>query len=195
MLEKNLLNSKNHQDSFLLDQVRDGCKQSFNLLYEKYWEQTYNQAYRRLKNVDEAKDIVQEIFTCIWLKRETLKIENLPPYLNVAVRNRVLKFAAKQKLSHPFFEMLENIPEIQMKSDARILTKEFFEAYNALIKTLPAKKQLIFRLRYQEDMATKDIAKHLGVTRKTVQNQIGKAIDQLRISFLLLVATLLALLS
>lgn len=193
MPEIDLLNLQKHEDSYLLRQVEQGCKQSFNLLYEKHWEPAYREAYMRLKNGDDAKDIVQEIFTHIWLKRETLYIENLPAYLNVAVRNKVLKFVAKQKLSHPFYKVLENIPELQMKSDYQILAKEFFKAYDALINTLPSKKQMIFRLRYQEDLPTKDIAKHLGISRKTVQNQLGKAIEQLRITFFLLLVALLTL--
>lgn len=193
MQERNLLNSQKHEDSYLVRQMEQGCKESFNLLYEKHWEFAYREAYMRLKNTDDAKDIVQEIFTHIWLKRETLHIENLPAYLNVAVRNKVLKFVAKQKLSHPYYKLLENIPELQMKSDSHILAKEFFKAYDALINTLPSKKQLIFRLRYQEDLPTKDIAKHLGISRKTVQNQLGKAIEQLRITFFLLLVALLTL--
>ena len=193
MPERNLTELEKYEDCYLLRQVEQGCKQSFNLLYEKHWEAAYGNAYVRLKNSDDAKDIVQEIFTHIWLKRETLHIENLPAYLNVGIRNKVLKLVSKQKLSHPFYEFLEDIPEMQMKSDAHILTKEFFKAYDALINTLPSKKQMIFRLRYHEDLPTKDIAKHLGISRKTVQNQLGKAIEQLRITFFLLLIASLAL--
>ena len=48
--------------------------------------------------------------------------------------------------------------------------------------TFPAKRQLIFRLRFENDLSTKDIAHQLGLSRKTVQNQLGKAIEQLRIN-------------
>src|SRR4051812_36497196 len=108
MAETIVNNSEKFEDSYLLKQVERGCKQSFNLLYEKHWETAYMEAYKRLKNSEEAKDIVQEIFTHIWLKRESVQIENLAAYLNVAVRNRVLKFVTKQKLSHPFYDILDN---------------------------------------------------------------------------------------
>ena len=178
-IEPNLTN-----DTLLLQQVEEGSKKAFNVLFEKYWESAFSDAYKRLKKYDPAKDIVQEIFTHIWINRETLHIENLPAYLNVAIRNRVIKFVAKQKLVHPFFSILENIPEKNSQTDADLLWKEFFKSYEALMESLPPKRQVIFRLRYQEDLPTKVISMQLGITRKTVQNQLGKAIETLKVSLL-----------
>lgn len=171
-------------DTILLQQVGEGSKKAFNILFEKYWESAFSDACKRLKKYDNAKDIVQEIFTHIWINRETLHIENLPAYLNVAVRNKVIKFVAKQKLVHPFFSMLDNIPEMNDQPDANLLWKEFFNSYEALMESLPPKRQVIFRLRYEEDLPTKVISMQLGITRKTVQNQLGKAIETLKVSLL-----------
>lgn len=191
----NLINSNLSNDAELLQQVKQGSKHAFNVLYEKYWSQTYSNAYKRLKDDDQAKDVVQEIFTHIWLKKETLHIDNLPAYLNIAVRNRVFKLIEKQKLIHPFFDILETMPATYLQADANLLWKEFFRSYEALLTTLPPKRQLIFRLRFQEDLPTKDIAMQLGLSRKTVQNQLGKAVEQLRISLLQLLTVLITLLS
>ena len=178
-VEPNLAN-----DTLLLQQVKGGSKKAFNALFEKYWESAFSDAYKRLKKYDNAKDIVQEIFTHIWINRETLHIENLPAYLNIAIRNKVIKFVAKQKLIHPFFDILDNIPEKNSQTDADLLWKEFFKSYEALMKSLPPKRQVIFRLHYLEDLPTKVISMQLGVTRKTVQNQLGKAIETLKVSLL-----------
>lgn len=171
-------------DTLLLKQVEEGSKKAFDILFEKYWESAFSEAYKRLKKYDNAKDIVQEIFTHIWINRETLHIENLPAYLNVAIRNRVIKYVARQKLVHPFFSILDNIPEKNSQTDADLLWKEFFESFEAFMESLPPKRQTIFRLRFQEDLPTKVISMQLGITRKTVQNQLGKAIETLRVSLL-----------
>ena len=171
-------------DTLLLKQVEEGSKKAFDILFEKYWESAFSEAYKRLKKYDSSKDIVQEIFTHIWINRETLHIENLPAYLNVAIRNRVIKFVAKQKLVHPFFSILDNIPERNSQTDADLLWKEFFGSFEAFMKSLPPKRQTIFRLRFQDDLPTKVISMQLGITRKTVQNQLGKAIETLRVSLL-----------
>lgn len=170
-------------DSLLLEQVSSGNKKAFDILFNKYWEDSLNKAYKRTKDLDSAKDIVQEIFTQIWINRQT-PIMNLPAYLNVAIRNRVIKFFAKQKPTHPFFDALDNISEKSMNADAQLLWKEFFNSYKDLVESLPPKRRLIFRLRVQDDLPTKAIAKEMGIARKTVQNQLGKAIETLRVSLI-----------
>jgi RNA polymerase sigma-70 factor (ECF subfamily) len=186
---------KQSSDALLLYQVEQGSKQAFNVLFEKYWESAFSDAYKRVKEYDAAKDIVQEIFTHIWTRRETLHIENLPAYLNRAIRNRVIKYAAKQKAVHPFFDMLDNIPESTAQADSGLLLEEFLKSYEALLASLPPKRQIIFRLSFQENLPTKDISAQLGITRKTVQNQLGKAIETLKVSLLRILTLAMVLLT
>lgn len=171
-------------DTLLLQQIEKGSRHAFNVLFEKYWEKAFSDAYKRIKNRDDAKDIVQEIFTHIWINREKKHIENLPGYLHVAVRNKVIKFVSKQKMVHPFFDILNSIPGKNYKADGQLLWKEFFKSYEALVERLPPKRREIFRLRFHEDLSTKVISMQLRISRKTVQNQLGKAIDTLRLSFM-----------
>jgi RNA polymerase sigma-70 factor (family 1) len=170
-------------DAQLLISVQQGNKEAFNLLYRKYWNTTYAQAYKRLKDEEHSKDIVQEIFVHIWLNRETV-IENLPAYLNIAVRNRVFKLAEKQKRMCYFLELLQDIPAKYQEADANIQFREFYAAYEALLSTLPPKRQIIFKLRFHEGLSTADIAERMGISRKTVQNQLGKAVDYVRMGIL-----------
>lgn len=171
-------------DEVLLQDVARGSKSAFRQLYEKYWEQMYNDAYRRLNDSYQAKDIVQEIFAYIWVKREVLHIENLAGYLKTAVRNRILNHLSKEKYTHSFFSMLDQGTVSSMHADNELLWKEFIEIYESLLCALPSKRQIIFRLRFQEGLPTKDIARELGLSRKTVQNQLNKAVEQLRVSLL-----------
>jgi RNA polymerase sigma-70 factor (family 1) len=180
-------------DALLLLQLQQGNTLAFDALYAKHWEKAYASAYKRLKDEDQAKDVVQEIFINIWTNREC-QIENLPAYLHVAVRNKVFKIAEKQKITQPFLEFVDQLPSAYMHADADILWKEFKKAYEDLLDTLPPKRQIIFRMRFQEDLTTTEIAEQLGLSRKTVQNQLGKAIEQLRISFMHLFTLLIVLL-
>lgn len=172
--------SQSTDDATLLAHILDENKQAFNILYERYWGRTYSAVYKRLKDEDQSKDIVQEIFVNIWLKRDVI-IGNFRAYLDIAVRNRVFKLAEKQKNSSPFFDWIEKIPELHNQADSNLLYREFYSAYESLLDTLPPKRQMIFRLRYHEDLNTKLIAEKMGITRKTVQNQLSKAIEHLRI--------------
>ena len=75
----------NHtSDTLLLQQIASNNKPAFQILFEKYWQQGFSDAYKRVKDYDAEKDIVQEIFTHIWINRENQHIENFPAYLNIA---------------------------------------------------------------------------------------------------------------
>src|SRR6185312_13348452 len=161
-------------DKLLLEQISSGNKKAFDILFNKYWESSVNIAYKRTKDIDAAKDIVQEIFTQIWINRQR-QIENLPAYLNIAIRNRVIKFFAKQKPINPFFDALDNISEKNSCADMQLIWKELLQSYQDILESLPPKRRDIFRLRMQDGLPTKAIAMQLGIARKTVQNQLSKA--------------------
>jgi RNA polymerase sigma-70 factor (ECF subfamily) len=180
----NQFDVKEVTDKILLQKTREGDGHAFKQLFQKYWQPTFSEVYKRIGDQDHSKDIVQEIFTHIWARRETLIIENLPAYLETSIRNRVIKFATRQKLNHPFFRVAEYISEKNAGADSNLLYKELHKSYEALLDTLPRKRQMIFRLRYQENLRTGEISQLLGITRKTVQNQLGKAIETLKISLI-----------
>lgn len=187
----NIVTHSHMIDADLLQQIASGNKAVFNELYERYWEVAYAEAYKRLKDPEQAKDIVQEIFTHIWLKKDILHFQNFAGYLYIAIRNQVFKIVAKQKKMHPFFDILESMPVTYPQADGNLLWKEFFAAYEAILNTLPSKRKIIFRLRFQDDFTTTEIAHQLGLSRKTINNQLGKAIEQLRVSLLQLLTALL----
>ena len=91
-------------DRLLLYKVTQGSEHAFSVLFDKYWEKAYSDAYKRVKEYDVSKDIVQEIFTHIWINRATLRIENLQAYLHTAIRNKAIKF-----ISNKIFTRLKTV--------------------------------------------------------------------------------------
>jgi len=65
-----MLISKKHtaQDGLLLAQLSEGSNNAFDALYEKYWTDVVDEAYKRLGDEDHAKDIAQEVFTSLWIR-------------------------------------------------------------------------------------------------------------------------------
>jgi RNA polymerase sigma-70 factor (ECF subfamily) len=170
-----------NQDHLLLQKLSEGSVESFNILYEKYWGKVYTSAIKRLRNHDQAQDITQDIFAALWLKREELHIDNLPAYLHVAVRNKILNFFEKEKHYIPFEQLItNNIRLYGEQADAVVLRNEFLHAYKALVDSLPAERKKIFRFHYDEGLSTEEIANRLGLSRKTVQNQLGRAVTYLK---------------
>ncbi|CAL1518778.1 sigma-70 family RNA polymerase sigma factor [Chitinophaga sp. MM2321] len=169
------------QDYLLWQDVREGSIKSFHILYERYWETVYKSALKRLRNHDQAQDITQDIFANLWLKKAELQIANLPAYLHVSVRNRVLNLFERERRYIPFEQLIhDNIQLHGDSADAVALRNDFLQAYHTLVDTLPVQRKKIFRYYFEEGLSTDEIAQKLSLSRKTVQNQLGRAVSYLR---------------
>jgi RNA polymerase sigma-70 factor (ECF subfamily) len=184
-------------DSYLLARLQEGCRDSFNILYERYWETVYRNAFRILQSRDRAQDITQDIFIQLWLRRDKLEIANIPAYLHTSVRNRVLNFLEKERYYVPIEQLLyDNEHRTGDAADLAVLQHELLNAYHALVDSLPVQRKKIFSMYYDEGLSTGEIARQLNLSRKTVQNQLGRAASMLRtnLSNLFLLAVIIGLL-
>jgi len=169
------------EDCRLLEKLREDSIESFNTLYDKYWQTVYVSALKRLKNQHQAQDITQDIFANLWLRREEQQIENLPAYLYSAVRNRVLNVFEREQRYIPIEQLLFARPHPQNNpADTLILQNELQNRYESLVGSLPSQRKMIFRKYYEEGRSTQEIASQLSLSRKTVQNQLGRAASFLR---------------
>lgn len=169
-----------YQDSDLLKRMAQNDHKAFEEIWLKYWEQVYNTAYKRLQDEDLCKDLVQELFINFWERRNTLSINNLPGYFANATRYKVFKVLAKEKTNTPFYKALDPIVNCAVEANNLVVEKELKALAEAWLQTLPGKRKEIFLLYYRENLSTKEIAERLGITQKTVQNQINTASNELR---------------
>jgi RNA polymerase sigma-70 factor (ECF subfamily) len=169
-----------YTDRELLLEISHSCSVAFSQLYDRYWESLFNTAYKRLQDEGACKDIVQDVFTDIWLRRATLQIDNIPAYLHTAIRFQVLKFISKSKLTAHFIQPFENIVDASLKADCNINEKELYLLVKAWLETLPKKRRQIYILRHEHNLSTKEISQRLNLSQKTVQNQLGNALQSLR---------------
>src|SRR5580698_6805084 len=102
-----------NNDNELLVLLAQDNRNAFELLYRRYWLELYDAAYQRLKNNQQAEDIVQDIFVNLWIRRDLVKIENLRAYLHAAVRFRVLNYVQRDLASEAFYEPFEAIASYQ----------------------------------------------------------------------------------
>lgn len=183
------------EDSVLLVQVTEGDRAAFDILYERHFNVVYNSAYKRLKDADQAADIAQEVFVQLWLRNSKVPIENLSAYLFTLVRNNVFKFMERERRYEPLPMLYEELEGSNSGADAVLLYQEFLKAFEQLIESLTPQQRIIFKMRYEDDLTAAEIAHQLDLSPKTVRNQLGKALNQLRASFSMLFLLYFLLLS
>ena len=173
-----------HSDQQLLHRLRGGDWYAFDCLYEKHWDKVYDQAFKKLNDGDLAKDITQDVFISLWTHKETNYIDNLEAYLFSACRNNVFRQLKLKDRFLPITTLIMDVRALCPQADAKLLEEEFFRNYESMVSTLPPAQQKIFRMRYHEDLSTLEIAQELNLARKTVQNQLTRAISVLKASLL-----------
>jgi RNA polymerase sigma-70 factor (ECF subfamily) len=155
----------------------------FNQTVNKYYPYLCDFAYSITLSRELSEEITDDVFMKIWDRREEVsQIENLPSYLYKAVKNTSINYLEKIKKHHiiPF----ENLPEISIPSfkntpEDELISKEFDQDYLKTINSLPDKCKLIFRLAKEDGLKYKEIAILLGISEKTVENQISIALKKI----------------
>lgn len=189
---------ENHTDPELVLLLQQGAEEAFDEIYRRYWKSLFNEAHKRLKENAFAEEVVQDVFVDLWVNRSSRNIGQLYPYLLSAVRYQVFMLYKKHRKMPCFEEPLEHMSFSCDKADGQFFLKELVEGIQAWLRQQPEKRREIFRLRYLEQLSTREIAEQLDITQKTVQNQLINGQESLRSAvskLLILAAALMANLS
>lgn len=157
----------------------DKLNKTAKLLFDDHAEELFVFAYNILDNEQDSRDIVQDLYVDILLKKIDLsKVKNHKSYLFVAVKNRCFKFLEKKSKTLNTditdFEFLEkNIEDLMAKSEQSVMI------HNGLQELPPKRKQII--LKYiNNDSTYNEIAEDLDISVNTVKMQIRLGIKHLK---------------
>ncbi|MGF7079297.1 RNA polymerase sigma-70 factor [Mucilaginibacter sp. UYCu711] len=172
-------------DRELADLLKVGDEAAFRVIYQKYWDKLLVVGGRRLNDVDEAEEAVQDIFLNLWKRRENFRLRvGFDNYFAVA-----LKFEVINRLAKRVRESQRNTAFAATLSEQQ---KELFEPFDLArlekqlehtINSLPPKCQLIFRLSRESGIPNKKIATELKISEKTVEKHITHALKILKTRF------------
>ena len=171
-----------YSDTELLDLLRSGDRTAFSEIYNRYWKRIFTVAVNKIGQLEEAEEIVQDIFVSMWNRRESIIITTtLNAYLSVSVKYRVIKILAKRNLYNKFTDYSLHILSPTDNSTQNWLEfEELKSQLETLVAQLPEKCRLVYKLSREEGMSQKQIAKEFDISEKTVEAHIGKALKHLR---------------
>ena len=169
-----------YDDQELLGRLQAGEERALRHIYRQYWQELYNNAYRRLNNPQQSEEIVQDVLADLWEHRESRDIDNLQAYLNSAVKYAVYKLYKKQQSLPYFTEPLAHLHYDDNQADTPLFQKELKAFIDNWLAQQPEKRREIFRLRYEQDLTTKEISELLDIPQKTVQNNLSMTMNGLK---------------
>lgn len=172
----------NLNDSELVSLLKRNDDRAYNEIYQRYKWVLFLHALKRIRNREEAKDIVQELFITLWDKRREMEIKgHLSGYLFTAIRNRVIKFISHQQVESVYISSLGNSINAGICiTDHRTRENNLAEIIEKEIQDLPEKMRQVFILSRKQNLSHKEISEQLGIEETTVKRQISNALKILR---------------
>lgn len=170
-----------YDDGTLVRLLTEGDEAAFTELYDRYWKLLFYVAYKRLKVFAEAEEIVQDVFADIWVRRRALKIQSsFKYYIAAATQYQVMAQLTRRKRG-AYAELTELVdPASQTRADQHLMMKELEDRLQQLVAALPEKCRLVYELNRREGLNNKQVADKLGISEKTVENQMTKALGRIR---------------
>lgn len=169
----------------IIDRLKVNPEQTLKWMYDNYYSYVCSVVYRMINDASKAEDIAQDVFFEIWKKREQIELNiGLKPYIRRAAVNKTLNFIRAKKM---VFEEEESALEISNETHGapeQMEADEMQQNINKAIDRLPEKCRAVFALSRFEELSYQEIADKLQISKKTVENQISKALKLLRLAIL-----------
>lgn len=169
-------------DMELAGLLKQGSREAFRALYNRYWEPLLNAAYKRMDSLEAAEDLVQDLFVSLYTKRDALVISTtVEGYLKTALKNKVLNAYRSQQLHQRYADHVLAHPGQPQDNPQQVLqVKELALKVAEATNRLPEKPRQVFLLSRIERFSNKEIAEKLGISVSTVEKHIAKALKLLK---------------
>lgn len=169
-------------DSELCDLFKSGSHEAYKEIYNRYHALLYIHGFKRLQDREECRDIVQELFTKLWVNREEIHFNgSLAGYLYQAIRNRIFDFLARKRLKSSYVDSIQVFEgTYTATADHRIRESQLSSLIVTEIEELPPRTREIFELSRKDYLSHKEIAEKLEISEQTVKTTVNNALKVLR---------------
>ncbi|MFA5328539.1 MAG: RNA polymerase sigma-70 factor [Prolixibacteraceae bacterium] len=166
-------------DEILIAGIKDGNYACFNQLFVRYYSRLCLFVFHFSQNESVSEDVVQELFMKLWINRQRLEIrENIAGYLYRASKNSALNHLRAENTRK---KTLQNIPVQGGYTNEDLIEQiEFSSAMNECIEQLPERSREVFIKSRFDGLKQQEISDQLGISVKTIKNQIWKSLKYLK---------------
>ena len=149
---------------------------------DQYRDRLVHHAFYRIGDLEEAEDIVQDVFVKVYTKQLYVNIEKPEHFLYKMTLNACLDFLRKQKTKlkmHQYFEEEHN-NTLENEAIQNFKMKEEFLRINNILHTLPDEQAEVVRFRIIDELSFKEITAILGKPESTIKSRFQYAIKKLK---------------
>lgn len=173
----------NYTDEALVPLLHNGDQVAYTEIYNRYHGLLYIFAYNRLKDREEAKDIIHELFLKLWTDHAHIQITGrLSVYLYTAVRNRIINSITHQQVAARYIDsFISYVEHVNYQSADYLARQNDLQAFiQREIDHLQPRMREVFELSRNSSLSRKEIAEKLGISEQTVKNHMHNALKILK---------------
>ena len=171
-----------YSDIELADLVRSADDRAFKEVYDRYNKLLYLFAYNKLRNKEEAKDVVQDVFA--WLLNNSTRFainSSVSSFLYKSVLNKIFDIFRHQSVIRKYIEQGDHYIDIDStETDYLIREKDIAQMIRQEIDAMPQKMKEVYLLRFEQYLSAKEIAEQLNISENTVNTHLKRAAKKLR---------------
>ncbi|WP_341838684.1 RNA polymerase sigma-70 factor [Chitinophaga pollutisoli] len=168
-----------HTDQELMQGIRGNDAAAFTALFNRHYRNLYLTALNILRRDDVSRDLVQDVFTQLWVRRHELEIAYPNAWLQQSIRFQVFKAIRDQKIDERFYDRLMETSS-ELLDEQPLLFKELDGLVREILASLPGDARRIFLLSREEKLSYREIACKMDISVKTVEKKMTATLKVLR---------------
>ena len=154
-------------------------KQKFEHLFKDNYPHMYRMAFSIMKNTDDAKDAVNQVFAQVWKRKPQISEDSIRGYLLAATRNQCLHLLRSQQLQQQMEEELSRQQTTNEVEDQEELLQKLQQIIN---DNLTEQDRRVLQLHYEEEMTYEETATVLGISSSAVNKHITRSLAKIRVT-------------
>ncbi len=165
----------------IIERLAKGDHEAFRRVFNEAYPKVYAFSVGFIKNADDAKDIAQTVFIRLWTKREALaSVKNFDTYLYVVTKHTVLNYLASIKAYYVDISEARDVTSDMVSPVEQMEASDLKLLVDMVVSRMPSQRQSIYRMSREEGMTNDEIAERLGLKKKTVENHLNLALNDIR---------------
>lgn len=175
-----------HQEAFsdeaLILRIKQRDGEAYTVFYERHRTAMYLSAYHLLRNDEDARDAVQELFATVWQHADRIEpTGNVKGYLYTVLRNRILTAMSRSKYFDEYISSyLAYGPQSVSTTEEAVLARELAQLLEKKVNQLPPKMREVYELSWNDDLSNREIAERMSISEGTVKQHKHQAMRILR---------------
>jgi len=171
-----------NREKNILERISAGDNTAFSYIYKEYFNALCSYAKNYFADSEEVKNVVQDVIMSLWENRtEAIRIKSLRSYLFKSVHYQCLNHIKHRKVIEKFNgEAAYNLKMIALETEDVIESNEQIKEIMDAIEQLPNQTKLVFKMKRFDEMSYKEIAEKLGISDRTVDTHMTKAMRKLK---------------